>query len=119
MEKCANARGKLSPELVVVKRVDNDHPEKKETIHWADSGVFHRLTQVLDGSSALTNFKSCLDFQNVLKALTKSFLAKFLNHPGACGAPHSIRAILVLQKLYQRTRHFSGIGWIYQQSVLT
>jgi hypothetical protein len=42
MEECANARSKLNPELVVVKGVDNDRPEKKSDIHWADSRVFHR-----------------------------------------------------------------------------
>ncbi|MFZ0821174.1 MAG: hypothetical protein WAM91_13980 [Candidatus Acidiferrales bacterium] len=48
MKKRTDARRKLNPELMVVKNVDNDHPEKKETVHWADSGVFHCSTQILD-----------------------------------------------------------------------
>jgi hypothetical protein len=48
MKKRTNARGKLSPELMVVKGVDNDHPEKKETVRRSDSGIFHCSTQIPD-----------------------------------------------------------------------
>jgi hypothetical protein len=48
VKKSVNARGKLSPELMVVKCVDDDYPEDKEAIPKTDAGDLHRSILVLD-----------------------------------------------------------------------
>ena len=45
MKKYMNTVRKLSPELMVIKGVDSDHPEEKETIDCADVDVSHRSMQ--------------------------------------------------------------------------
>jgi hypothetical protein len=51
VKKYMNTVRKLSPELMVIKGVDSDHPEEKETIDCADVGVSHRSMQILGGPS--------------------------------------------------------------------
>jgi hypothetical protein len=48
MEKRTNARRKLRPKLVVVKGVENNYPDKKKSIHWAETDIFHSSMQILD-----------------------------------------------------------------------
>jgi hypothetical protein len=48
MEKRANSRSKLSPELMVINYVDCDHPKKEKDVDNSNSDVFSHLMQVLE-----------------------------------------------------------------------